>query len=549
MKRAHSLLGQSLRQRGAHELGQVASFSTSSPRFGAKTIRTFAPRSRWGTGVTFGLLGLTGLVAAAQAANTLRLDSQQVPAVIESNESEIDPTNLPKTVKWVVLHGTVYDLTEFLDAHPGGAEEILPFLFTDITAVFTLRHSPTTLSRILPTGLLKSLGKLSPSAKVAIASTGEAEAEARRAKAPPLESIESLDEFAAIAKEVLGETSHAWNYYAGFADSGASLENNRTSYSFVRFLPKVLIACPTPAPLTSTTLLSSPSPLPVFFCPTAQMRAGHPDGEYNHAIASTITRIPHTLSNAASLSINEYAAKRKELGSKSVFWWQLYLRKERSESEAQLKEAMAGGATAVLWTVDTPWLGRRGRGSAAFTDGMASGGRTVQFQSSMEDNLVWSDIAWIKSIAKSLPVIVKGVGRPEDVKLAQEHGAQGVVLSNHGGRQLDHGSPPLAVLVRTRKMYPELFAEGSKFEVYLDGGVTRGADIVKAVCLGAKAVGIGRPIIYAQTVYGAQGIEHAVRLLGEEITMTMKLLGANTVDDLKPEMVEVLDGLLGERGK
>jgi len=143
-------------------------------------------------------------------------------------------------------------------------------------------------------------------------------------------------------------------------------------------------------------------------------------------------------------------------------------------------------------------------------------------------------IPWLRRTTK-LPIVIKGIQCVEDAVLAVESGVDGILISNHGGRQLDYSMPSIEVLYRLRKSRPDVF---DKLEVYVDGGVRRGSDVVKALCLGAKAVGLGRPFLYAQSAYGEEGVSKLIEILEREIVLAMRLLGATNIRELVPEMVE-----------
>src|ERR1700761_7214431 len=165
-----------------------------------------------------------------------------------------------------------------------------------------------------------------------------------------------------------------------------------------------------------------------------------------------------------------------------------------------------------------------------------SQGAARAISSFIDPSLQWSDIAWFKSITK-MPIILKGVQRVEDVLLAIQAGVQGVVLSNHGGRQLDFARSGIEVLA---EVMPELRRLGlqNQIEIFVDGGIRRATDIIKALCLGAKGVGIGRPFLYAMSAYGLEGVDRAMSLLKDEMEMNMRLIGASSVADLKPGLVD-----------
>ncbi|KAK4702622.1 hypothetical protein P7C70_g3598, partial [Phenoliferia sp. Uapishka_3] len=293
---------------------------------------------------------------------TLLLEPRVNYTALEARATGLDPRNLAEDVPWVVIKGIVYDVSEFMDGHPGGPGPIMMNLGKDITSLFTLLHPKGTLEVAAPS--LRVLGKLSPTVKLQEATTGEAEAAERRLAAPPIGAINTLLAFAPLARDVLGVESEIWNYYSGWADSGASLDGNASSFSFVRFIPR--IAAQISPVHTTTTFFSTPVSLPIFLSPTAQMRGGHPLGELNHTRAAAHCNVVQGLSNVASVSIpeigDEKARLEQEDGISAPLWWQLYLKTDRKVSEEHINQAVKAGATAILFTMDTPVFGKRVNG-------------------------------------------------------------------------------------------------------------------------------------------------------------------------------------------
>jgi len=201
---------------------------------------------------------------------------------------------------------------------------------------------------------------------------------------------------------------------------------------------------------------------------------------------------------------------------------------------------------ALFITVDAPQLGRREKDMRnKFTDEppdlqkkddvKRSQGTAKAITKFIDPSLCWDDIKWFQSITK-MPIILKGVQCGEDAILAVKHGVQGIVVSNHGGRQLDYARSGIEVLVEVMDALKSIGAE-KKLDVFVDGGIRRGTDIFKAIALGAKAVGVGRPFLYGLSSYGQDGVEHVIDLLKEELRNTMMLMGTPTIADIKPEMI------------
>jgi len=230
---------------------------------------------------------------------------------------------------------------------------------------------------------------------------------------------------------------------------------------------------------------------------------------------------------------------------------QLYVstRDENYEQRKQLvRRARQLGATALAITVDTPVVGKREADEraqaeqemSANADGDSSlAARRALMAASpvlrgVNYKLNWDDLKWIREAWGSGPIYLKGIQCVEDAIIAMRLGCQGIYLSNHGGRQLDCAPSSLTTLLEIRKFAPEVL---EKMEVYMDGGIRRGADIVKALCLGATGVAMGRPFMYGAGAYGVDGCEKVIQIIGDEIETTMRLIGATSLDQLKPYMV------------
>lgn len=214
-----------------------------------------------------------------------------------------------------------------------------------------------------------------------------------------------------------------------------------------------------------------------------------------------------------------------------------------------MEHAEKRGCKGLFITVDAPQLGRREKDMRSKFDDVGSNvqnssndnvdrsqGAARAISSFIDPSLSWKDIPWFQSITK-MPIILKGVQCVEDVLKAVEAGVQGVVLSNHGGRQLDFARSGVEVLA---EVMPILRQRGweNKIEVYIDGGVRRATDIIKALCLGAKGVGIGRPFLYAMSAFGLPGVDRAMQLLKDEMEMNMRLIGCSSIDQLNPNLLD-----------
>ncbi|CAD7069203.1 unnamed protein product [Tilletia caries] len=453
---------------------------------------------------------------------------------------------------WVIVHGEVWDVTDFLPDHPGGSKIILKYAGKDATEEYEPIHPPGTLQDNLPKDKLK--GKVDPATipkEVATASAEKKisaqEALEKNGEIPPLELCLNLYDFEVIAKRVLKPA--AWAYYSSGADDEVTMRDNARAFGRIWFRPRILRNVS--AVNYSTTLLGHKSSMPIYITATALGKLGHPDGEKNLTIAAGHEDIIQMIPTLASCSFDEIVDARVHPGQ--VQFLQLYVNSKREQTEKIVKNAEARGVKALFITVDAPQLGRREKdmrmkfddvGSRVQNDSKdnvdRSQGAARAISSFIDPSLNWDDIPWLRSLTR-MPLILKGVQTWEDAVLAAERGLNGVVLSNHGGRQLDYARSGIEVLpevvdaLTKRGLFPN-----PQFQIFVDGGVRRASDVLKAVALGATAVGIGRPFLYAYSAgYGWKGVQHAIRLLKAEMEMNMRLIGAPNLRDLVPEMVDI----------
>jgi 4-hydroxymandelate oxidase len=275
--------------------------------------------------------------------------------------------------------------------------------------------------------------------------------------------------------------------------------------------------------------------------PTAFHRLAHPDGEIATARGAASAGTLMVVSTISTTSMEDVAA-----AVDSPKWFQLYMHKDRELTAGLLKRAHESGYLAIVLTVDTPLLGRRlrdERNNFTLPDGIglanlegvplpAEPGSNLfrYFADQLEIAMTWEDVAWLRGLSP-LPILLKGILTGEDARLAVEAGVEGIVVSNHGGRQLDGAPATLDVL-------PEVVeAVGGRAEVYLDGGVRRGADVLKALGLGARAVLVGRPVLWGLSVNGEAGVTEVLTMLKAELTLAMTLAGRRSVGDVDRSLV------------
>ncbi|KAJ7098803.1 FMN-dependent dehydrogenase-domain-containing protein [Mycena belliarum] len=449
---------------------------------------------------------------------------------------------------WIIVHGKVYDVTEFLDEHPGGSKIILKYAGKDATQEYEPIHPPDAITTNLPPE--KHLGPVEPDTaeKVVVEITDEEKARQERiSNRPPLDEILNLHDFENIAKQVLPEK--AWAYYSSAADDEITHRENHAAYHRIWFRPRIL------RDVTkvdwSTTILGQKSSMPVYISATALGKLGHPDGEINLTRAAAKQGVIQMIPTLASCSFDEIVDAAQP---GQVQFFQLYVNRDRAITKKLVQHAESRGVKGLFITVDAPQLGRREKDmrmkfedadpsvvSSSGSQGVdRSQGAARAISSFIDTALKWDDLKWFKSITK-MPLILKGVQCWEDALQAYDFGVAGVVLSNHGGRQLDFARSGIEVLVEVVANLKEkrgLEFPNDKFQLFVDGGVRRATDVIKAVALGATAVGVGRPFLYAFSAYGSEGVEKALQILHDEFEMNMRLLGAPTLKDIVPAMVD-----------
>jgi len=321
----------------------------------------------------------------------------------------------------------------------------------------------------------------------------------------------------------------AFGYVAGGANDEWTLRENRAAFERWILRPRMLVDVSRVT--TATAVLGTESSMPLFVAPTAFQRTVHPDGELAMARAAAGAGTVLCLSTFATATIEEVAAAVPG----APRWFQLYWSSDRGFVRDVVERAQAAGVTAVIVTVDLPRLGRRERDLRtgfvvpeelpvpAFV-ALAEASRAVSPEDiswAVDDTLTWDDLEWLRSVT-SLPVLVKGVLTAEDAVLAAEAGVDGVVVSNHGGRQLDGVAAALDAL-------PEVVeAAGDRLVVLMDGGIRRGADVVKALALGAQAVLAGRPPLWGLAAGGAEGAQRVLELLHDELELALSLCGCTS---------------------
>jgi isopentenyl diphosphate isomerase/L-lactate dehydrogenase-like FMN-dependent dehydrogenase len=349
-----------------------------------------------------------------------------------------------------------------------------------------------------------------------------------------LDEVVNLHDFEALARERMAPDD--FDYYAGGSWDEVTLDENVAAFRRRRLRPRVLMGVSRID--TSTSVLGQRMPVPFGVAPTSLHGLAHEHGEVATASGAASEGALFCLSTVSTRSIED-VAREAPPGPR---WFQLYVHKDRTYGRRFVERAAAEGYSALVLTVDLPLLGRRERdvrsrfeSDVPFGNYLAEGGAPTEDLGELLDtrqdaSLSWDDVAWVRSLS-DLPLVIKGILGAEDARLAVEHGAAALVVSNHGGRQLDRAPASIDVLEEVVE------AVDGRAEVYLDSGVRRGADVLVALALGARFVFVGRPILYALAAGGSLGVARALSLLRDELATTMALLGARNVSEVTRDRV------------
>lgn len=334
-------------------------------------------------------------------------------------------------------------------------------------------------------------------------------------------------------------TNDAYAYAAGGSGDEHTLRWNVEAWARIRLAPRFLVDVGTVD--TTLQLLGHDLAAPILLAPTAAHRLFHPEGELETIRGAAAAQTLYVQSTLATVGVSEVGA-----AATGPWWFQLYVQRDRGFTRDLLARAEDAGASALVLTVDLPVLGARDtdrRNSFGLPPGLVYANlvgldavadelppeRRV-YNRHLDPTVTWADLAWVRSVAR-VPVLVKGLLRPDDARRAVEHGVDGVVVSNHGARNLDTVPATADALPRVVE------AVGGRVPVLVDGGIRRGTDIAKALMLGATAVLVGRPYVWGLAVHGAAGVTLVVDLLRTELEMAMALLGAPTLADLTDDLI------------
>ncbi|NWS19853.1 HAOX2 oxidase, partial [Pachyramphus minor] len=339
-----------------------------------------------------------------------------------------------------------------------------------------------------------------------------------------------LSDFEAYAKKYLPKI--AWDYFAAGADDCNTRDENILAYKRIHFRPRMLRDVSMMD--IRTKILGTEISFPVGIAPTGFHQLAWPDGEKSTARAAKAMNTCYIASTYSTCSLEEISAAAPE----ALRWFQLYIHRNRAASQHLVQRAEALGFQALVLTTDVPYTGKRRndiRNGFRLPPHMKLKNLERDFEvckmSLLDPSVTWNDIYWLQSLTH-LPIIVKGILTKEDAELAVRHGVQGIIVSNHGGRQLDEGPATIDALVEVVE------AVQGRVEVYLDGGIRKGSDVLKALALGAKCVFIGRPALWGLAYKGEEGLRDVLRILQDEFRLSMALAGCARVSEIGRHLVQ-----------
>ncbi|XP_044964919.1 peroxisomal (S)-2-hydroxy-acid oxidase GLO4-like [Hordeum vulgare subsp. vulgare] len=348
----------------------------------------------------------------------------------------------------------------------------------------------------------------------------------------------NVREYQELAKKALPKMHY--DYINGGAEDEHTLRDNMAAYGRILLRPRVLVDVSNID--MSTNLLGYDLPSPIIVAPTGSHKLANPEGEVATARAAASCNTLMVLSFSSSCKIEEVASS-----CNAIRFYQLYVFKNRDVSATLVRRAESHGFKAIVLTVDTPMLGRREADirnkmvapANANLEGLmpiddldtTDGSKLEKYaRDTLDPSLSWKDVEWLKSIT-GLPILLKGIVTAEDARKAVEAGAAGIIVSNHGTRQLDYAPATISALEEVVK------AVGGAVPVLVDGGVRRGTDVLKALALGARAVMVGRPVLYGLAARGEAGAKHVIEMLNRELELAMALCGCRSVAEITRDRV------------
>jgi len=463
---------------------------------------------------------------------------------------------------WMVIHGVVYDLSDFAKVHPGGESILMQYAGKIADEGFDENHAESVITQNLPPE--KRIGVLAPmeansvppiapaAAESSPALSSEATALAKKATLgpkPPIESCINLYDFELVARTYLKPSSYA--YYATGSTDEFTKTGNQAIYRRIKLVPRVMIDVSDVD--LEVEVLGTRMSFPVYISGAAKGGvSGNPDAEVALCRAAYAAGVVQMAPHMPTKPHAEIAAARADGQTQ---WLQLYMETDRAASEKFVREAERLGFAALFVTVDSAGIGKRERDLRLTPGGSAP--RSVATKRRWASDMTWEDLHWLRTLFTG-KIVLKGVQCAADAVRAYREGADGIVISNHGGRNMDTARPSLEVLI---EVMPALRREWGTagdasmrciaqclpapkprpFEVLIDGGIMRGSDVYKAIALGAKAVGIGRAALWGLSAYGQQGTEQVLKILRNELFTTMQMMGKTHLHQLAADSLAGVD--------
>ncbi|XP_018100372.1 uncharacterized protein LOC398510 isoform X2 [Xenopus laevis] len=352
-------------------------------------------------------------------------------------------------------------------------------------------------------------------------------------------SLICLADFEAYAKENLPKAT--WEYYAAGADECYTRDDNLQGFRRIRLRPRMLRDVSVMD--TKTTVLGEEISCPIAIAPTAFHCLAWSDGEMSTARAAEALKLLYVASTYATCSVEEISQAAPE----GLRWFQLYVYRERKLSERLIRRVEALGFKALVLTVDVPYTGKRRtdirnnfqlpphlkvKNFEGVFEGHSGPDNYGVPLNTLDPSVSWKDICWLRSVT-NLPIVIKGILTKEDAELAVVYGVQGIIVSNHGGRQLDGELATIDALSEIVEVVQ------GRIEVYLDGGIRTGSDVLKAIALGAKCVFLGRPIVWGLTYKGEEGVKGILQILTDEFRLSMALSGCRNISEVNRNLIHV----------
>jgi 4-hydroxymandelate oxidase len=331
----------------------------------------------------------------------------------------------------------------------------------------------------------------------------------------------SLPDFESLAHSHI---SHgAWERIQGGAADELTVRWNQEAYQHIRLRPRVLVDVSKLD--TRIKLLGQDLPFPILLAPTGAQGFVYPDGDLATARGAGVAQAILVISSSASLPVDQVAR-----AATGAVWFQLYVQKDRGFTRDLVQRAENAGCRAICVTVDSPTHGARNREEHARGELPERPLPNLRGKDYLDPTLTWKDIEWLQGFAKT-PVLLKGILNPDDAAIAVKAGVPGIIVSNHGGRNLD-------TVPATIDALPLVVEKVSgRIPVIVDGGIRRGTDVLKALAMGAAAVGIGRPYLYGLGVAGADGVQRVVEILRKEFELAMMLTGRPTIASIDRSVI------------